>query len=172
MTTPDARPTDPESPTMNSPHPLALSRNPFGRLLLQKSDQTLAAVNPVRAFPLSAPTQGVSLIGEDGKEVLWIADLNAVDAAARTLIDEDLAAREFQPLIERIVSVSSFSVPSVWELATDRGAARMTLKAEEDIRKLGSRQNLLITAADGVHYKLPDTTKLDKASRKLLERFL
>ena len=172
MTTPDARPTDPESPTMNSPHPLALSRNPFGRLLLQKSDQTLAAVNPVRAFPLSAPTQGVSLIGEDGKEVLWIADLNAVDAAARTLIDEDLAAREFQPLIERIVSVSSFSVPSVWELATDRGAARMTLKAEEDIRKLAGRTKLQITGQDGVQYRIPDSNRLDRHSRKLLERFL
>ena len=151
--------------------PLPLSRNPFGRLVLHK-DGSDHVVNPVRAFPLTAPMQGVSLIGEDGKEALWIHDLNAVDAAARRLLDEDLAAREFQPLIERIVSVSTFSVPSVWSLETDRGAVNMTLKAEEDIRKLNGRQNLLITSADGVHYKLPDTTQLDKASRKLLERFL
>ena len=150
---------------------LPLSRNPFGRLVLQK-DGSAHVVNPVRAFPLAAPLQGVSLIGENGKEVLWITDLNAVDGAARALLDEDLAAREFQPLIQRIVSVSTFSVPSVWELETDRGPVRMTLKAEEDIRKLNGRQNLLITSADGVHYKLPETTQLDKASRKLLERFL
>ena len=151
--------------------PLPLSRNPFGRLVLHK-DGSDHVVNPVRAFPLTAPMQGVSLIGEDGKEALWIHDLNAVDAAARRLLDEDLAAREFQPLIQRIVSVSTFSVPSVWALETDRGTVNMTLKAEEDIRKLNGRQNLLITSADGVHYKLPDTSKLDKASRKLLERFL
>ena len=151
--------------------PLALSRNPFGRLVLQKNEQTYT-VNPVRAFPLSAPMQGISLIAEDGKEALWIPDLSAVDAAARALLDEDLAAREFQPLIQRIASVSTFSVPSIWDLETDRGPVKMTLKAEEDIRKLNGRQNLLITSADGVHYKLPDTSKLDKASRKLLERFL
>lgn len=165
---------------MNYPHaaevldfsqPLPLSRNPFGRLVLQKDAQP-QPVNPVRAFPLTAPVHGISLIGEDGKEVLWIPDLDAVDPAARALLDEDLAAREFQPLIQRILSVSTFSVPSIWELETDRGSVRMTLKAEEDIRKLNGRQNLLITSADGVHYKLPDTTKLDKASRKLLERFL
>lgn len=162
----------PNSPAaVDFSQPLPLSRNSFGRLVLQK-DGGGHVVNPVRAFPLSAPLQGVSLIGEDGKEALWISDLNAVDAAARRLLDEDLAAREFQPLIERIVSVSTFSVPSVWSLETDRGAVNMTLKAEEDIRKLNGRQNLLITSADGVHYKLPDTTKLDKASRKLLERFL
>ena len=152
--------------------PILLSRNPFGRLVPQKEDGTSAVVNPVRAFPLSAPVHGISLIAEDGKEALWIPDLDAVDAAARVLLDEDLAAREFQPLIERILSVSTFSVPSIWEVETDRGPVRMTLKAEEDIRKLGSRQNLLITSADGVHYKLPDTTSLDKASRRLLERFL
>ena len=155
--------------TMSSP--LALSRNSFGRLVFLK-DGTAHQVNPVRAFPLSAPLLGLSLVGEDGKEVLWIADMEALDSAARTLLDEDLAAREFQPLIERIVSVSTFSVPSIWTLETDRGPVNMTLKAEEDIRKLHGRQNLLITSADGVHYRLPDTSRLDKASRKLLERFL
>ncbi len=160
------------SAAMDVSQPLPLSRNPFGRLQLQQPDGVTVTVNPVRAFPLTAPMQGVSLIAEDGKEALWIADLGQIDAAARALLDEDLAVREFQPLIQRIVSVSTFSVPSIWELETDRGPARMTLKAEEDIRKLSSRQNLLITSADGVHYKLPDTTQLDKASRKLLERFL
>ena len=48
----------------------------------------------------------------------------------------------------------------------------MTLKAEEDIRKLASRQNLLIAATNGVQYRIPDTTRLDKQSRKFLERFL
>lgn len=151
--------------------PLPLSRNAFGRLVFLK-DGAPHQVNPVRAFPLSAPLHGISLVGEDGKEVLWIADMEAVDPAARALLDEDLAAREFQPLIERILSVSTFSVPSIWTLETDRGPVQMTLKAEEDIRKLHGRQNLLITSADGVHYRLPDTNRLDKASRKLLERFL
>ena len=163
----------PNAPTAaDTSKPLPLSRNAFGRLVLQKDDGQTAVVNPVRAFPLTAPAHGISLIAEDGKEALWITDLDRVDVAARQLLDEDLAAREFQPLIQRIVSVSTFSVPSVWTLETDRGPVQMTLKAEEDIRKLGSRQNLLITSADGVHYKLPDTTQLDKASRKLLERFL
>ena len=151
---------------------MPLSRNPFGRLVLQKEDGTSAVVNPVRAFPLSAPVHGISLVAEDGKEALWIPDLDAVDAAARALLDEDLAAREFQPLIERILSVSTFSVPSIWEVETDRGPVRMTLKAEEDIRKLGSRQNLLITSGlSSVNQELSETAMYPPFFRSLLHSF-
>lgn len=152
--------------------PLPLSRNAFGRLVLQLGDGCPVVVTPVRAFPLTAPLEGLSLVGDNGKEQLWIAHLDEVDAAARALLEEDLAVREFVPQILRLVSVSSYAMPSQWELETDRGPARMTLKAEEDIRKLEGRRNLLIAAADGVNYKIPDTTRLDKPSRKMLERFL
>ena len=56
--------------------------------------------------------------------------------------------------------------------AADRGATELVLKAEEDIRRLRGRTTLLIAAADGVSYRVPDSTALDKVSRKLLERFL
>ena len=48
----------------------------------------------------------------------------------------------------------------------------MVLKAEEDIRKLSGRTRLQITGQDGVQYRIPDSSKLDRHSRKLLERFL
>jgi hypothetical protein len=80
--------------------------------------------------------------------------------------------REFVPTIQKIRSVSSFSMPSTWELDTDRGPARLQLKAEEDIRRLGSRAHLLIASSDGVQFCVRDTGALDRHSRKLLERFL
>ena len=80
--------------------------------------------------------------------------------------------REFAPTILRILSVSGFSVPSTWQIDTDRGATELVLKAEEDIRRLRGRTTLLIAAADGVSYRVPDSTALDKTSRRLLERFL
>jgi len=46
------------------------------------------------------------------------------------------------------------------------------LKAEEDIRRLGGRTRLLIAAGDGMQFRVPDTTVLDRPSRRLLERFL
>ena len=152
---------------------LDLRRNPHGRLVLRLADGTEhEAVTPVRAFPIAAPQEGLSLVGADGHELAWVPRLADLAAAARTLIEEELAAREFVPTITRIRSVSSFSTPSTWQVDTDRGAAQLVLKGEEDIRRLEGRTRLLIAASDGLHFRVPDSQALDRASRKLLERFL
>lgn len=159
-------------PCMPSPS-FTLSRNPHGRLCLSLPGEDLQeGVTPVRSYPISAPLEGLSLMGQDGRELLWIEHLDQVPAAERALLDEELASREFVPTIERIVEVSSFSMPSTWSLETDRGPVAMVLKAEEDIRKIEGRKRLLITSRDGVQYRIPDSSRLDKASLKLLDRFL
>ena len=161
-------------PSQSLPQPgFSLARNAHGRLVLGLPDGSAhEGVTPVRAFPIAAPTQGLSLVGSDGHELLWIDRLDELQPAARALIEAELEVREFVPSIEKIVSVSSFSTPSTWEVETDRGPARLVLKAEEDIRRLGGRTHLLIAGGDGVQFRVRDTTTLDRHSRRLLERFL
>ena len=150
-----------------------LARNPFGRLVLTAADGTVhTGVVPVRAFPVVAPTEGLSLISTDGHEVAWVARLADLPVPMRALLDEELATREFVPEIRRLVGVSSFSTPSTWRVETDRGATEFVLKGEEDIRRLGSRSKLMIASEEGIHFLVPDVATLDKPSRKLLERFL
>lgn len=150
-----------------------LERNTHGRLVLTLPDgKAHAGVLPVRAFPIAAPDEGISIVGTDGHELMWIDHLADLPEHARQLIQEELAVREFAPLIQKICAVSSFSTPSTWTIETDRGAAQLVLKAEEDIRRLAGRTRLLITGSDGVQYRIPDTTALDRASQRLLERFL
>ena len=150
-----------------------MHRDAHGRLALTLPDGTVhTGVLPVRAFPLAAPEEGISLVGADGHELLWLDRLNDLPAPARALVQEELAAREFVPTIQKILSVSSFSTPSTWEVETDRGPTTLVLKAEEDIRRLRSRTALLIASASGVQYAIADSTTLDRASRRLLERFL
>ena len=150
-----------------------MHRDAHGRLALTLPDGTVhTGVLPVRAFPLAAPEAGMSLVGADGHELLWLDRLDDLPAPARALVQEELAAREFVPTIQKILSVSSFSTPSTWEVETDRGPTTLVLKAEEDIRRLRSRTALLIASASGVQYAIADSTTLDRASRRLLERFL
>lgn len=149
-----------------------LSRDPFGRLVLRLADGTEhTGVVPVRAFPIGAPDEGLSLMSADGHELRWVDRVDALPAAERTLVEEDLASREFVPRIDAILAVSSFATPSTWTVETDRGRAELVLKAEEDIRRL-SRGTLLIADRDGVHYLVRDVAALDRASRRLLDRFL
>lgn len=149
-----------------------LSRDATGRLVLTDAQGAVhAGVVPVRAFPISTPDEGLSLIGEDGHEVAWIDRLGDLPAELRQLLEAELAQREFMPEIVRINAVSSFATPSRWQLATDRGDTELLLKTEEHIRRLPGNA-LLIADAHGVSYLIRDTGELDKHSRRLLERFL
>lgn len=150
----------------------SLSRNAFGRLVLTLADgRSHDGVVPVRAFPISAPREGVALVGSDGHELVWIPRLDALDADRRGLIEEELAHRDFMPEIRRIIGVSTFATPSTWEVETDRGRTHLTLKGEEDIRPLGAH-SLLIADSHGVQFFIRDVMALDRASRRILDRFL
>lgn len=149
-----------------------LERNALGQLVYRTAaGEAHVGVVPVRAFPLAAPDEGLSLVSAEGRELVWIDHLDALPVGLRALVVEELAAREFQPEVRRLVSVSTFATPSVWTVETDRGRTEFVLKSEEDIRRLGGA-GLLIASGQGVHYLVRDRQALDRASRRLLDRFL
>ncbi len=152
--------------------PFQLERDAFARLVLTDAEgRRHEGVVPVRAFPLSAPGEGLSLVGADGRECLWIDRVDALPESTRALLEAELAARDFAPVLLKLHKVSSFGVPSTWQVSTDRGETCFVLKAEEDIRRLEGGA-LLIASAHGVQFRIPDAKALDRASRRLLERFL
>lgn len=151
---------------------LNLSRNAFGKLVyVDDAGVTHVGITPVRAFPIAAPHESLSLVSPDGHELLWVPRLSELPDGARQLIEEELAVREFTPSITCIHKVSTFSTPSTWDVSTDRGDTQMVLKTEDDIRRLGEGR-LLIGSGSGLHFAIPDWRNLDKHSKKLLERFL
>lgn len=157
---------------MNTPRIMNLHRDAFGKLVyVDDHGAEHAGVIPVRAFPIAAPDEGLSLFSSDGHELCWVPRLSELAAESRRLIEEELAVREFTPIIHQIRDVSTFSTPSTWDVATDRGAAQLVLKTEDDIRRLPEGQ-LLIGSGSGLQYRIRDWQQLDKHSKKLLERFL
>lgn len=151
---------------------LHLVRDGFGRLNLRTADGSEhQGITLVRAFPIAAPEEGLSFVDSDGHEVAWVDRLAELPQPARALVDEELGQREFVPEIRRIGGVSSYATPSTWTIETDRGNTQLTLKAEEDIRRLPAGA-LLVSDSHGLQYLIRDRNALDKASRKILDRFL
>ncbi|GBL46876.1 DUF1854 domain-containing protein [Sulfuriferula multivorans] len=149
-----------------------INRNPFDQLVLIASDGKVHEnVVPVRAFPIAAPQEGIALLSADGHELAWVEHLSDLPGDARALVEEELASREFVPEIRRLRHVSSFATPTTWEVETDRGDTSFVLKGEDDIRRLGA-SSLLIADSHGIQFLIRDLNALDKASRKLLDRFL
>lgn len=149
-----------------------LRRDSFGRLVFIGADRKVqGGVVPVRAFPITSPDRGISIIDSYGHELAWIEHLSDLPEPSRRLIEADLASREFVPEIRRIRDVSSFATPSIWQVETDRGETMFTLKGEEDIRRLASSA-LLIADSHGINFLIRDRFALDHHSRRILDRFL
>lgn len=152
--------------------PFTSAFDPFGKLVVTLADGTqhVGAV-AVRAFPIAAPQQSISILSAEGKELVWIESLDALPQNEREHVLQALQGREFMPEILRLDGVNSFSTPSVWRVQTSRGATEFVLKGEEDIRRL-SPTTLIVADAHGVQFLIRDLPALDRHTRKLLDRFL
>ena len=149
-----------------------LTRNSFGKLILtDEAGEVHEGVSPVRAFPIQAPDQSISMVLGDGKEVGWIDDIAGLPLPIRELVQDELEGREFMPEILTVARVSSFATPCTWYVRTDRGDTEFTLKGEEDIRRIGAA-SLLITDNHGINFLIRDMYTIDKGTRRILDRFL
>ncbi len=163
---------------MNEPSTLntsdwTLQRDAFGKLILTTAqNERFEGVVPIRAFPIQSPEVGISLVDTDGHEVAWIEALSTVAEPAQALIRHELATREFMPVINTIVSVTSFSTPCTWKVETDRGDTEFVLRGDEDIRRIGADGCLLVADSHGIQFLIKDHLALDVRSRKILDRFL
>ena len=143
----------------------SLSFNPLGELVVRLADDSLhTKAVVVRAFPIAEPDHSISILGAEGKELVWIHDLSTVSPANKQAIDRALQMREFMPEILRLDSVNSFSTPSTWRVQTSRGPTAFVLKL--------STNTLIVADAHGVQFLIRDLPALDRHTRKLLDRFL
>lgn len=157
---------------MSTDNSFTLWRNEFGRLMMRDGSGTEHPdVSLVRANPVSAPQDGIAVLGQDGHELAWIEHIAELPDELRKLVEESLQAREFMPEILRLIGVSSFATPSTWEVETNRGRTSFVLKGEEDIHRLTDGV-LLISDAHGIQFMIRKLAELDRNSRRLLDRFL
>lgn len=150
---------------------LHFCRDDWGCLLLQRPDGSEPiVVEPVRCFPLTHPDEHISLLDVEGREVLRIAALRELADEPRQLLEQELAEREFSPVIRRILGAGA-AVPCRWDVETDRGATRFQIDSEDEIRRLPNG-TIILTDANGIRFRIPKVEDLDASSRAILRRFL
>lgn len=165
----------PHDPTGHGPldRPAApgwrLERAAHGRLDFTAADGTRHVdVDVLRGFPVSAPHGPVAIVAVDGTELAWIESLAALDGPLQGMLEAELSQREFLPLILRIVSVSE-GEPTEWSVVTDRGPRRFTVAHADDVA-YAADGGAFISDTVGVRYHIPQVSRLDGRSRRLLVR--
>lgn len=150
-----------------------LERDAWGQLVLTLADgRRLEGVEVVRAFPISAPGEFVSINDAESHEVLCIEDPSALPPRLQEIIEAELSEREFTPTVVRIESVQADADPSQWRVVTNRGPTTFLMEdSDTDVRRLGPNRILLVDI-HGIRYLIPDTRALNAASRRILDRYL
>ncbi len=149
-----------------------LSRDEWSHLKLTDSaghEYVDVAVIPL--FPISASKQWVAIVSAEGEEIACLDSMDGLSASNIALLQEELALREFVPIIERIVRVSGITEPCEWFVETNHGPTSFVLKTEEDVRRI-SHKAVNITDANGIRYRVEDMKKLDKRSRAFVEWYV
>ena len=96
---------------------LEFHTNAWGQFLAKLPGRAeTVVVEPVRCFPLTHPREQISLLDEEGREVLRIPALDDLPAVPRQRLEQVLTDREFMPVIQRILRAGA-SPPCAWDVA-------------------------------------------------------
>jgi len=156
----------------HDPQTFELIEDEMNRLTLRRPGQDdVKDVRIRRAFPWSGPARHVSIRNSEGKELLLIDDLGALDEPMRDRIERWLASHSFIPKITRIDEVDVRFGYQQWKVRTDRGSIEFRVQEREDIRFLPDGR-FSIKDADGNVYEMPRLDQLDSSSRAAVEALL
>lgn len=158
--------------TYLDPNTAKFSRSPGGFLRLELGDQTYPRVSLFRTFPFSHKDEYVSVRDMDGREIGIIENLTDFPADIVAAFHEELERRYFAPVVTRIKSLKEEFGYAYWEVETDSGPRRFTVRDMQQNLLLLGPEHILIVDVDGNRFDIPDYTKLDPASRKYIEDLL
>src|SRR5438477_2402252 len=84
-----------------------LQPDAWGRLVLIDAEgQRYVGVEPVRCFPVSDPLHWIAIVDAEGRELVCVERLDDLPTGTRKVLEDELARREFVPVIEHVEEVS------------------------------------------------------------------
>lgn len=150
------------------PEECIFSRTTGGFIALKVGEDSYKRVNLSRAFPLTYPTKYISVRDSEMNEIGIIEDMTVFPDDARAIMEEELERRYFTPLITAINSIKEEFGYTYWEVETDRGGRRFTVRGHENVIPIKNNRVLIIDV-DGNRFEIEDYKKLDAKSYKLLD---
>ena len=136
------------------------------------ADEIYPRVALYRAFPFTYLDRYISVRDVEGKEIGMIRELGEFGEETAQLILRELDRRYFTPVISRIESIKEEFGYAYWNVVTDAGPRRFTVRDMQQSVLLLSTYHVLIIDVDGNRFEIPDYQELDARSRKYIEDLL
>ena len=143
-----------------------------GMLCLETETAVHLKVMVARALPLSMPKQYVGFLTRDNHDIGIIKDPRELDRETQELLKEALKKRYFSPKIRKIHAIFREHGTLRWIVETDLGQREFVVHDfRENLLNL-SGQSMYVTDVDGNRYNIGKLSKMDPASRAILQRWI
>lgn len=145
-----------------------------GFLSLRVGNEFYPRVNVVRMFPFSDSGKFISIRNaENQKEEIGIVeDLETLNSEVRDMLLEQLSLRYFTPVIRKVKNIKDEYGYSYWDVETDRGECKFTVKMGGKSISHLSEERVLITDIDENRFEIENVSGLTPKERKKLDLFL
>lgn len=155
-----------------SPHECRFEESPGGLIILNVDGERYESVAIHRAFPFTHGDNYLSVRDKEGNEIGMIRSLAEFDKETQALIGKELERRYFVPTIQRIERIKEEFGYGYWDVQTDRGPRRFTIRGIQDSIIPIDEERVLIIDVDGNRYEIPRLSDLDAKSYKLIDQYL
>lgn len=123
-----------------------------------------------RAFPLTKPTEFLSIQDAGGGEVGVLRSLDGLDNESRKLIEHELDRRYFTPEILQLRALKQEGGMWTFDVVTSRGATEFYVRNWRDSSHEVSPGRFVIQSVDGQRFEVPNFDALDTRSQTLIEQ--
>lgn len=146
-------------------------RNEGGILSLKLGDKGYDRVSLHKAIPFSLEKEYISVCDPEGNEIGIIRSLTELKPDMQKIINEELDWVYFCPVITKVYSIKEEFGYSYWEVNTESGQKRFTVRGIDAIIPL-SETRFIINDVEGNRFEIADLEGLDGRSRKKIEEII
>ncbi len=151
------------------PLSIKIVRDEYHDIVVKKEDKEYKKVQVLRAFPYSQKNNFILLKNEEENEIGMLKDISGLDQKSYKILIEELNKKYFIPVITKIYDIILKYRTPIWSVKTDRGLLTFELRRRRNAKFINSR-HVVIKDSEGNKYEIPDYTKLDEKSQRLIER--
>ena len=141
--------------------------------LIKKNGEVIEDLEPRKLFPITNQTMFITLVDEREREIGFVRDLEELDEPSVKALQACFTEYYMIPKITRFISVEDKFGSLKMCIETDRGEATIVIRnRHSDIKTLNGTSRVIIRDSNDNRYEIPDYTKLDPHSARLMFPFL
>ncbi len=141
--------------------------------LIKKDGTIIEDLEPRMLFPITNHDMYITLLNKEEKEVGFVRQMDEIDEPSQKALLECFREYYMIPKITKILECDVKFGSLKWKVETDRGTIKFTIRnSHSDIKRLHGTNRMIIRDSNDNRYEIPDLSKLDAHSQRLIFSFM